>query len=452
MRPGARGRHRAIVPHGIHRSVDGERTERPARRAAARRTFGPMTPPPFFTSPRRIAQAIARIGGTSPLVLIVPLGLAATGVLLWRDHTGAERLVIGWLTLLVLAWGTLWHRLLERYQGAPPEARIGWLVPLTWLGGGLLGLLARQDVILMVAMIPLVPRSFLTLPYWVAYPFTLCFLLPADFALIEELSRPTRTAPALLAALHVLIVGLLGLILQSIRAQTREREALLRSLATSERVTGQLEERQRLAGEIHDTLAQGFAAILTHLEAAELSRHDAAVAWRHVTGARDVAREQLEEARRMMTALRPEALDERDLGEAIRRTAHAWAQRTGIPCEIAVTGDALPLHRDLEVALLRAAQEALANVWRHARASRAAVTLSYIGDVVALDVMDDGVGGVTADGAGFGLGAMTERMERLGGTLAIESAPGEGTTLTATLPVMHATAERPLPPAEPVAS
>ena len=104
----------------------------------------------------------------------------------------------------------------------------------------------------------------------------------------------------------------------------------------------------------------------------------------------------------------------------------------------------LPLHPEIEVALLRTAQEALANVAKHAGASRAGLTLSYMGDVVALDVRDDGVGfevrriAPTGRGAGFGLTAMRQRVGRVAGTLAIESEPGGGTAISARVPAIGA--------------
>ena len=109
------------------------------------------------------------------------------------------------------------------------------------------------------------------------------------------------------------------------------------------------------------------------------------------------------------------------------------------------TGDVQPLHPEVEVALLRTAQEALANVAKHANASRAGLTLSYMGDVVTLDVRDDGVGlhvgartGPTSRGSGFGLSAMRQRVNRVAGTLAIESEPGAGTAISARVPAIVA--------------
>jgi signal transduction histidine kinase len=140
-------------------------------------------------------------------------------------------------------------------------------------------------------------------------------------------------------------------------------------------------------------------------------------------------------------ALRPKLLEEAPLPEALARLAERWSEASGVAAVTTVTGTPRPLAPEVEVTLLRVAQEALANVRKHARANRTALTLSYMNDRVALDARDDGVGfdpermaGSGREG-GFGLGTMHERIERLNGTHSIESAPGEGTTLSVELPV-----------------
>jgi signal transduction histidine kinase len=145
-------------------------------------------------------------------------------------------------------------------------------------------------------------------------------------------------------------------------------------------------------------------------------------------------------------ASRPQALVDASLDEALRDLVARWSALYGIQAAFAATGDALPLHPDIEVAILRTAQEGLANVARHAGATRVAVTLSYMGDVVTLDVRDDGVGfdvpatgaptRPTATGSGFGLTAMRQRIVRLAGTLSIESESGAGTAISARLPAI----------------
>ncbi len=213
-------------------------------------------------------------------------------------------------------------------------------------------------------------------------------------------------------------------------------------LVSAERQAGVLEERARLAREIHDTLAQGLVSIVMHLEAAEqaLPGDAPAAASQHLDQARRAARENLAEARRFVWALQPQALERDALPQALARAAGRWRDENHIPVAVAVTGDVCTLAPEFEVTLLRAAQEALANVSKHARARQVNLTLSYMSDQVVLDVNDDGVGfdlsqmDTEGQADGFGLAGMRQRVERLGGQLQIESAAGEGTTLVVAIP------------------
>jgi signal transduction histidine kinase len=161
----------------------------------------------------------------------------------------------------------------------------------------------------------------------------------------------------------------------------------------------------------------------------------------HVEQALHAARDGLCEARRVAWVLRPESLERGTLGAALERATSELGHQTGIAARTVVTGEARPVTAELEVTLLRASQEALANVRRHARARHVTVTLSYMEDVVVLDVCDDEVGFDPAalptepgrDG-GLGLIAMRERVETLGGSLTVESAPERGSTLVVELP------------------
>jgi signal transduction histidine kinase len=140
----------------------------------------------------------------------------------------------------------------------------------------------------------------------------------------------------------------------------------------------------------------------------------------------------------MLAALRPEVLEQRALPEALERVCQEWTRRTGIQGKLSVTGSPFALHPDIEVAVLRGMQEALTNVARHSGAETAAVTLSYMEDVVVLDVQDDGKGFLPSavQGNGYGLAGMQERIKRLRGTCSVESVPGEGTTISISLPAM----------------
>jgi signal transduction histidine kinase len=226
-----------------------------------------------------------------------------------------------------------------------------------------------------------------------------------------------------------------------LEAALDENAALHRQLVEQAREAGVLDERQRMAREIHDTIAHGLTGVVTQLEAAQQAGEQADERNRHIENAAGLARESLAEARRSLEAARPEVLESSSLPEAIASVARSWSAINGIPVEVTTTGEAAPLHPEIESALLRTAQEALANVEKHAGASRVGVTLSFMGDVVALDVRDDGVGfevseGRARAGSGFGLTAMRQRVSRVAGTLAIESEPGGGTAVSARVPAI----------------
>ena len=201
-------------------------------------------------------------------------------------------------------------------------------------------------------------------------------------------------------------------------------------------------ERARLAREIHDTLAQRFAGIVTQLQAAEQAPDEAARR-RHSDAAIELARDGLAEARRSVQALRPAALDAMRLNDALRNVASSWSARTGIPVDFGVSGDGRTLSTDAEVALLRTAQEALANVERHARAHRVVLTLRSDARGTRLEVRDDGRGFDPAERhgrvprpeeGGYGLVAMRERIESVAGALVVDSRPGHGTAVRAEVP------------------
>ena len=231
-----------------------------------------------------------------------------------------------------------------------------------------------------------------------------------------------------------------------LEATLAENAGLHEQLLTQAREAGILDERQRMAGEIHDTLAQGLTGIITQLQAAEQASGDPAGWRRHVAAATRLARESLSEARRSVQALRPEPLERARLSEALTGEAERWSALHGIAVQVTTTGTARPVGPDAEFALLRAAQEALANVGKHARAARVGLTLSYMDHEVALDVRDDGrgfdpgrlTGGPGHGAGGFGLAAMRQRIEGLSGTLQVESEPGGGTAISARLPVAPA--------------
>jgi signal transduction histidine kinase len=235
---------------------------------------------------------------------------------------------------------------------------------------------------------------------------------------------------AVLAAVNVVVAGLMLAFSLVGEERARRRQQM-------EREAGVLQERQRLAREIHDTLAQGLTGIVAQLEAAAQARRNGADDSGHLDAAARLARDNLREARRSVRALGPGELEGARLPEALQRVAADWTDRTRVPVTFTTTGEPRPLHAELEVALLRAAQESLANVAKHAGATRVGLTLSYMEDVVTLDVRDDGIG-FQPTVRGFGLTGMRQRVQGVGGELAVESAPGEGTAISASVPAVPA--------------
>jgi signal transduction histidine kinase len=199
-----------------------------------------------------------------------------------------------------------------------------------------------------------------------------------------------------------------------------------------------LEERNRLAREIHDTLAQGFTGIVLQLEAAEqVLGQDVNQARQHLDRARRLARESLAEARRSVRALRPQALEGRSLTDTLRREVADFNQTGGAQASFTVSGRRKALLQDVESTLLRICQESLTNVRKHARASQVEVRLIFTGKAVTLVIRDNGRGFNTeapAEGT-FGLVGMRERTRLQGGTLVVQSEGGKGTLVDVSLPV-----------------
>ncbi|NUR30192.1 MAG: sensor histidine kinase [Catenulispora sp.] len=228
---------------------------------------------------------------------------------------------------------------------------------------------------------------------------------------------------------------------ERLREMLAENAGLHAQLVAQAREAGVLDERQRLAGEIHDTIAQGLTGIVRHLEVAARFDADPDKRQRAVSVARDLAHDALTEARRSVQALRPGPLAEAQLPEALSDLTATWSRSSGIDARVEVSGEAVPLPPAVEVVLFRSAQEALANAGKYSAATRVGVTLSYAGDVVVLDVVDDGKGfdpavaAPSADGTGYGLSAMRSRLSQIGGRLTIESEPGDGTAISAAVPL-----------------
>lgn len=381
-------------------------------------------------SERFLRRVVEHPYGYPFAALVVALILAS----LRPGQTGARMLEIIGMSLVFAGWLPLWVRV-----GQPTGPRGLANLGLALAGSVLQGRMVALDLGMAIVALAVMPHYFLRLPFWVA---VLCGAGPVIGSEISHrmliLANP-NSFPFAAAVMRFVAVMAIGVTLKLMAIQSEERAQLQASLAAAERKAGVLEERQRLAREIHDTLAQGFAGIVVHLETAEqLDPLRTSPAKPHLDLARSVARDNLEEARRMLQALRPEILEQRGLPEALDRVCDDWSRRTGVPADLEVTGNALPLHPDIELTLLRATQESLSNIAKHAGARSVTVTLSYMEDVIVLDVQDDGRGfaPAMAGGRGYGLTGMRERAAYLQGSFSVESTPDEGTTVSLSLPVI----------------
>ncbi|MBI5032786.1 MAG: GAF domain-containing protein [Chloroflexi bacterium] len=207
------------------------------------------------------------------------------------------------------------------------------------------------------------------------------------------------------------------------------------------RTIAAVEERNRLAREIHDTLAQGLTGIVVQLEAAErIAMKQPARASSSLDRAKNLARHCLEEARRSLWNLRPTPLENLSLYEALSQAVVRINEQEGLQVELSLFGEEHRLPPNVELNLFRIAQEALTNVQRHARARNVTVLLGFDNTAVSLVVSDDGIGLDSTSHAerqaGLGLVGMRERAHLIGGDLTIESQAGQGTRITVKVPII----------------
>ncbi|WOX13643.1 sensor histidine kinase [Streptomyces sp. N50] len=364
---------------------------------------------------------------------------------LTRDQGGART---GWVLALYAVFCLLY--VLGQFlapaprPGSAPSPR-----HLAWLGS----VFAVWTVLLALApsatwcAMPLLFAGLYALPARFAVPLAAvltALVVASEIRVADGALNPNMiVAPPALAAVATAVL---------VRSQRQAARQLVliddlvrtrRDLAATERRAGVLAERQRLATEIHDTVAQGLSSQQMLLQAAErLWRTDPEAAHAHVLKAAEITSRGLAEARRFVHDLAPADLVEDSLPAAL----DALAEREsgpGLTVEFRLDGDPGPLPERTAAALLRIAQGALANVREHAAATRAALTLTCLDDQISLDVADNGRGfdagspPVSAPGRarGHGLPAMRIRARQSGGTLSVESAPGEGTVVSVAVPV-----------------
>lgn len=360
-----------------------------------------------------IARAVLTPTDASSTVIVLSLVLGATytlGPVLTRSARAGRVLRLGWLIVLTIEWVVLLWLI--------PDA--AYLVfPLFFLYLHLLG------------------RWWGSAAIVVSTTVAICAL-----GLHGGWSVGGVVGPLVGAGVALLI----GLGYQALAREAVQREALVRELiatrgqlAATEHESGVLAERARLAREIHDTLAQGLSSIQMLLHAAERAGpHRPGV--EHIRLARETAAGNLTEARRFIRELTPPQLDDQTLGAALRRLARTQWAAEGLDVRVR-DSDTVTLPMHLQTALLRIAQGAIANVIQHAHASTATITITTTKDQLRFTVTDNGTGFDPQNNSteradktdSFGLRATRERVQQLGGTLTIDSAPNQGTTLTVDL-------------------
>lgn len=381
---------------------------------------------------------------------LLAYGASIVCVLTIDDSTARSQVAASALLGFCTLWYALWGRILVRRDDN------------SWQGlcylGILLALFTGADAsasVSSIALVAIVPQMYWILrPLWANAAVVVFALAPVAVHVGRTGDLMTGLADKGPIALAIVAFSaLFGTWVDRIIEQSRERAVLIQELtaarlelAEMSKRTGIAEERERLAGEIHDAIAQGLSSIVMliqsshssldqmeglstgHGQSVEQAQHQLELAAR-------TARESLAEAGALVEALRPTALDADSLPEALRRLAEGAAEASGMDVRFRVTGEPEALPVAVEVVLLRVGQEALANVRKHARATSSLVELAFTDDRVALRVSDDGEGFDTSrEARGYGLVSMLRRLDQVGGERELRSAPGEGTTVRVEVP------------------
>lgn len=372
------------------------------------------------------------------LLLPVPLAVAIVATLA-DPSTGASRRAVAVAgSIAMVGWYWLLRPDLERSSEGVRRGVI-------WGLGSVLGwmVLVLAHPAFFLVLFGLFPTIFATLEF---RPATALAALLGLEIVIANLQAGDPTVAELFGAMAMTAVSIglsivLALWIHGIIDQSRDRRALIdeieatrTELAAAERAAGIAQERGRLAAEIHDTLAQGFTSIILVLQSVEAALDDREPSRRQIDLAIEAARNGLDDARRLIADAGPAPLDEANLPDALRRVGDRFAEECSVAVDVAVAGTYRHLEPLIEVALLRAAQESLANIRKHARAGSVRVVLHY-GVEVTLRVVDDGLGFDPAvPSNGFGLRAMAARLETVDGRVSVRSEPGSGTQVAVTVP------------------
>jgi signal transduction histidine kinase len=340
---------------------------------------------------------------------------------------------------LVIAYVTLGPR-----RGRPVTRARAWTYLV--IAYTVVVLLAWRDPGALILLFAVYSQGFLLLPRRDAIVATVIISVAFTVTLAarDGFTRESINQNLLMAAGNIAFALLIGLFIDGLIRESRRRQELLdqleatrAELATAEREAGAVAERERIARDIHDTLAQGFTSIVMLAQAgrAASERGEQDTAQRRLTEIEDQARDGLAEARALVGAMTPPALASGGLADAIGRLVDRFRAETGARASFRVLGEPAALSASSDVVALRVTQEALANTRRHAGASTAEVVLSYDEDGATVSVTDDGVGfDPSAKRHGYGLDGLAGRVTEVGGILSVTSAPGSGTVVKVRVP------------------
>ena len=440
----------------------------------------PPPPTPGGTGGRSLVLGAMRVGLHVGFAVLLAFGVVLT---VWGTAwTGVTWAVLGMSGVLAAVYlaGTLAekrHAATGRGPDPAPYAR-WWLAAVTLLWAGLV--LASGAFAWLAFPLFFLHLHLLRPRHAVAAVALLTLTVAASQWWHSGRLEPAMVAgPAVGAVFAVLMGTAYRVLYEDGEIQRRALEELRNTraeLARTQHEAGALAERARLAGEIHDTVAQGLSSIvlLSRGTARALEAGDPEGAVERLRLVESSASDNLAEVRRFVRGLSSPLLDPAvpdhagpgqagsdqtgngagpdttgALAPSLRRLCASTELRSAasgrpLQCRFVLEGEPVPLPAPYEATLLRAAQASLANVAAHAQAGSAVVSLAFLGEDVTLDVYDDGTGfapartGPRADGTGYGLPSLRERVAGLGGSLEVESAPGEGTVVAVRLPLADA--------------
>ncbi len=358
-------------------------------------------------------------------------GVVVHSLVASRQDSVALRVAAAGLLLAMALWYVVFGRTIVKAEDTDWHGFLFAAVLLTLFIAGTA--LQGSMSFLLFALCPL---AYMVLPLRAAHVAIVAFSLTPSAVFLARTGDLRATVTVLLPISLVAIASSVAMAITISRTErlSSERAALIDELASTRAEVARLsheagvaEERQRLAGEIHDTVAQGLSSVVMLIEAALVAEPQAAR--RHLDLAARTARDNLDEARAIVGALTP-ALEGASLEDALRRAVDRFTVETAVPAMFTTSGAARALPTAVEVVLLRVVQEALTNVRKHSGAGSARVSLALEPSTVSVEVTDDGCGfDPETLHAGYGQGAMRGRVEQVGGRLNVHSVLGKGTTV-----------------------